>query len=204
MPKRVLTLIAVVMLAGCGGQGATATLTPTAVSTPSAAASSSPSSPTLASLDPCVMVPQAEASKLAGAKFGPGKEETTEGGSKQCIYGYQTLNVFIVQVNVAPDAATAKADWATAEAEAQAGLAGFASSQGANLNLQAGPIDLSGADDAAVAAASGSIGNHTLYVSAIYVLSGAVFFMISDLKLDNASTTAAALAAEASTVLTRI
>lgn len=187
----------------CGGTTETATLTPSAATTPSASATASPP-PTLASLDPCVLVTQQEASKLAGASYGPGVEDKLDNGARECVYGGQTLNVFIVQVNVASDAATAQADWATTEAEAQAGLTGLAASQGGNVNLQAGPITLEGADDAATASAAGSIGSHTLYVSAIYVLTGAVFFMFSDLRLDKPAPTAAALAAQASTVLTRI
>ena len=70
---------------------------------------------------------------------------------------------------------------------------------------QAGDITLPGADKAATAAAAGAIsGNHTLNVSAIYVLKGAVFFTFSDLVLDKSAASASAMATLASTVLTRI
>jgi hypothetical protein len=205
MSKRMLiSVVAVLAISACGGSTSTATLTPSSASTPNASASPTASGPTLASLDPCVMVPQKEASQVAGASYGAGAEETLDNGAKECVYGSKTLNVFIVEVNVGPDAATAQADWATTEAEAQAGLTGLAATEGANVNLQASAITLSGADDAAVASASGAIGSHTLSVSAIYVLKGAVFFLISDALLDKPAPAAAVLAREASTVLTRI
>ena len=198
-----LTLTALLALTACGGSSQTSdNPSPSPASTPSAVAS--PSSPTLASLDPCKLVTAQEASKLAGAAYGAGVEETADNGAKECIYGRQTLNVFIVMVNVAADPATAEADWAKTEADAQAGLEKLASTEGASLGLHAGKITLPGANEAATASAGGPIGGHTLNVSAIYVLKGAVFFMFSDLLLDKPAPAASALAAEAGTVLTRI
>jgi hypothetical protein len=107
-------------------------------------------------------------------------------------------------VNVAPDAATAKADWATTEADAQSGLQKLAGTQGASVGLHAGNITLPGADEAATATGGGAFGNHILNVSAIYVLKGAVFFTFSDLLLDKPAPAASDMAAMAGIVLTRI
>ena len=199
-----LTLTALLAVTACGAPSQTSS-NPSSnpASTPSAAASPTP--PSLASLDPCKLVTAQEASKLAGTTYGAGVEETADNGARECIYGRQTLNVFMVMVNVAPDAATAEADWAATEADAQSGLQKLAGLEGASVSLHAGNITLSGADEAATAAASGAIGgNHTLNISAIYVLKGAVFFMFSDLLLDKPAPAASAMAAIAGTVLTRI
>ena len=204
MSKRLLTLTALLAVTACGVSSQTSdNPSPSPASTPSAAASPSP--PSLASLDPCKLVTAQEASKLAGTTYGAGVEETADGGARECIYGRQTLNVFLVVVNVAPDAATAEADWATAEADAQSGVEKLAGLEGASVALHAGNITLPGADEAATAAASGAFGgNHILNVSAIYVLIGAVFFTFSDLLLDKPAPAASAMAAMAGTVLTRI
>jgi hypothetical protein len=205
MSKRLLlTLTALLAVTACGAPSQTSNNTsPSPASTPSAA--TSPSPPTLASLDPCKLVTAQEASKLAGTTYGAGVAETADNGARECIYGRQTLNVFLVVVNVAPDAATAEADWATTEADAQSGLQKLAGLEGASVALHAGHITLSGADQAATAAASGAIGgSHILNISAIYVLKGAVFFTFSDLLLDKPAPAASAMAAMAGIVLTRI
>lgn len=199
-----LTLTALLGVTACGVSSLTSNNpSPSPASTPSAAASPSP--PTLASLDPCKLVTAQEASKLAGTKYSAGVEQTADNGARECLYGRQSLNVFLVVVNVAPDAATAEADWATTEADAQSGLEKLAGLEGASVALHAGKITLSGADEAATAEAAGAIGgNHTLNISAIYVLKGAVFFMFSDLVLDKSAASASAMATIAATTLTRI
>src|ERR1039457_4982289 len=85
-----------------------------------APATSTSATPT--NLDPCQLVTQDEASSLAGATFGPGKEEST-GGGKECVYGSQTTNVMDIIVAQAPDAATAQADYAQAQGDAQTTIA---------------------------------------------------------------------------------
>jgi hypothetical protein len=199
-----LTLTALLAVTGCGVSSQTSNNpSPSPASTPSVAVSPSP--PTLASLDPCKLVTAQEASKLAGAKYAAGVEQTADSGAKECVYGRQTLNVFLVVVNVAPDAATAEADWATTEADAQSSVEKLAGLEGASVALHVGKITLSGADEAATAAASGAIGSsHTLNISAIYVLKGAVFFTFSDLVLDKSAASASAMATIAATTLTRI
>jgi len=204
MSKRLLlTLTALLAVTACGGSNQTSNTSPSPASTPSAAVSPSP--PSLASLDPCKLVTAQEASNLTGTTFGAGVEETADNGARECVYSRPNQNVFIVMVNVASDATTAEADWATTEADAQSGLQKLAGSEGASVGLHAGNITLPGADQAATAVAGGAIGgNHILNVSAIYVLKGAVFFMFSDLSLDKPAPAASAMAATASTVLTRI
>jgi hypothetical protein len=61
-------------------------------------------------IDPCQLVTQAEASSLANASFGPGKQ----GGSNvrhECVYGAQTPNVLTVYVVEAASPADAQAGW---------------------------------------------------------------------------------------------
>jgi hypothetical protein len=203
MSKRLLlTMTALLAVTACGESSLTSTNpSPSPASTPSVAASP----PSLASLDPCTFVTAQEASKLAGTTYSAGVEKTEDNGARECVYGGQTRNVFLVVVNVAPDAATAEADWATTEADAQSALQKLAALQGASVGWHAGNITLAGADEAAAAAASGAIGgNHTVNISAIYVLKGAVFFMFSDLLLDKSAASASAMATIAATTLTRI
>jgi hypothetical protein len=75
-------------------------------------------------LDPCQLVTQDEASALAHASFGPGKEEGA-GVRKDCVYGAQTPNVMHVFVIQAASAADATSGWnqLLAEAKQSAGQA---------------------------------------------------------------------------------
>ncbi len=57
-----------------------------------------PASGSPENLDPCQLVTQDEASTLAHATFGPGKEETISASGKECVYGYQTTNVMDIIV----------------------------------------------------------------------------------------------------------
>ncbi len=117
-----LLIAAPLQIAACGG---TSTATPppeatTAAATPTAATTVAPVATTATeqsaaptAVDPCQLVTASEASTIAGASFAAGKEETTSGGAKTCVYGAGTLNVFTVIVTQATDAATAQSDWAT-------------------------------------------------------------------------------------------
>lgn len=202
MPKRALMLTALLLLAACGGSGQSASNSPEPSG--SAPAQLTPSATSNANLDPCQLVTQQEASQLAGTSFAAGKEETISSGAKMCTYGAQTLNVFMVEVAVAPDAATAQAQWAQEEAQAQANLQQFVAQAGANVTLQAGDITLSGADKAAAATSTATISGQTISISAIYVLKGAVFFTFSDLVLGKAAPTLAQMQTQAGTVLSRV
>jgi hypothetical protein len=167
-------------------------------------AQSAPAAPSTTSLDPCQLVTSAEASTLAGTTYATGREETTDGGSRVCVYGYQTRNVFMVLVTQAPDADTAQAAWADEQARAQAlmqrDLPGGLSPN-VSVNQDAG---VAGYDNSATAAGGGTIGGRTLNISAIYLLKGPTFVTYSDLLLDNAAPTTDALAAQAKSVLTRL
>ncbi len=157
-----------------------------------------------AGLDPCQLVTSAEASSLAGTTFGKGLEENNEGGSWTCVYGYQTLNVFMVTVAQAPDADTAQADWADYQAQAQA-LMERSLPPGVSGNLTANDVqDVPGADRAALAQGGITIVGRTINVSAIYFLKGATFVTFSDLVVGQPAPTAGAMETEAQTVLGRL
>jgi hypothetical protein len=199
MATRVLTFLALLALSACGGS------TPTAGGespSPTAPAQLTPSAS--ANLDPCQLVTQQEASQLAGTTFAAGKKEAISSAASTCTYGAQTLNVFTVEVAVAPDAKTALADWAQEEAKAQAGVQQLVAEAGGSVSLSAGDITLSGADKAATAIATAKISGQTLNISAIYVLKGAVFFMFADLVAGKQAPTTSAMALQAQTVLTRV
>ncbi len=204
MPKRTLMLAAFVMVAACGGSNPTAN-NPSPSPSPSASAQPTSNANANVTLDPCQLVTQQEASQLAGGTaFTAGREETTSGGAKMCVYGGQTTDVFMVEVAVASDAATAQSMWAQEESRAQTAIQQIVSQQGVSINLSAGDITLPGADKAAAASANGDFVGHTLNISAVYVLKGRVFFTFSDLARDKAAPSMSAMEAQAQTVLTRI
>jgi hypothetical protein len=198
-------LTGIALLAACSTGGSpTPTPTPTASS---ATASATPSpSPTGGpkTLDPCQLVTSQEASLLAGASYGAGRADTTSGGGKICVYGYQTVNVFMVLDAVAPDAATAQAEWAQEEAQAQAALQQGAG-QGANISFDVSDVStLTGADRGAVGTASGTISGQAISGSAIYLLKGAIFLTFSDVQLGSTQPTTIAMETQAQTSLGRL
>jgi hypothetical protein len=204
MLRKSLCLIggfAVMLIAGCAS-----TNSPTADTSPAPSAAASPSataSPT-GTTDPCQLVTAAEASSLAGASYGAGLKQANTGGSNTCIYGYQTLNVFMVTVAIASDAATAQAEWAQEESQAQAQMTKVASAPGVTVNISTSDVTLTGADRAAVGTGTASLGGHTFAGAAVYALKGAIFFTFSDLTVDHAAPTSAAMQGEAETVVTRL
>jgi hypothetical protein len=137
---------------------------------------------------------------MASATFGPGKEETTAGGGKICVYGSQTTNVFTVFVGQAVDAATAKAEWntelAVAEAKLNSGLP-----PGIHVNFDAS--NTSGIGDQAVTL-SGSEAAAGITFNGVYVLSGPTFFLMGDLVLNRPAASIADLKTQAQTALGRI
>ncbi|HYM66260.1 MAG TPA: DUF3558 family protein [Patescibacteria group bacterium] len=199
-PFHLLAFGAALALAACGSSS-------TAATSPSPSTPASPSAPATPSatttLDPCQLVTSQEASALTGVTFGPGTPEDYT-GSKGCGYGSGTLNIFRVVVAQAPDAATAQADWAQEQAQAQTALA-QAAGVGSNVSLTVNDVsNVAGADRAAVGSGSFPIGGKTFNVSAIYVIKGAVFFSFSDIAVDVAAPTAAAMEAQAQTVIGRL
>lgn len=152
------------------------------------------------SIDPCQLVPQAEASALAGASFGPGTSETA-GLSKRCTYGGQTLNVFTVEVAEATDATAAQAAWDQAQAQVDAELK---QKLPPGINIAVANTNVSGiGDKAAVLSGTATIQGQTIGISGIYVLKGAKFFAFQDLKLGTPPTQAA-MEAEAKVALGRL
>jgi len=177
---------------------ATDTATPIVAATPTpttvAVATASEATGVPTSLDPCQVVPVGEASQLAGITFAAGKEETTSGNGKICVYGGQTLDVFTVIVAQAPDVATAQAGKAAAEAQIQ-------SEAGKGIQFTELPTF---ADGAASTTGSYTVSGQTFNIAAFYALKGTIFFGFSDLALNKPAPTAAALQAEAQTVLGRL
>ena len=118
-------------LAGCSSAGSSGTTPPATqsateqasvaatASAASSAATPGSASPSAASsqsavatsLDPCQIVPAAEASAVAGTTFGAGQEEPSGTDGKRCVYGSETTNVFSVIVGQADTAADAEADY---------------------------------------------------------------------------------------------
>jgi Protein of unknown function (DUF3558) len=190
---RKLTFVSMWMLllvvSACGSPTTTSTGSPTPASpSPQPSASAMP-----VSYDPCVLVTVQEASTLTGVNYGAGLEQPGN-GEKQCVYGYQTTDVFIVGIAQAPDLATAQAD----EAKARAFLQKTA---GSGLTF----TQLQGVGDAAaVVQASKSANGTSLAICGIYVLKGTIFFFISDAAANHAVPNNAALQGEAMTVLSRL
>ena len=191
---------AALLLVACGGSPTASSSTPSAPET----ASAPQPSPSPVTLDPCQLVTGSEASALAGVTFAAGKPGTTSGGANTCVYGYQTLNVFMVLVTQAKDAATAQADWAQEQAKAQEDI-NRAIPGGANVNFNVSEVSgVAGADKAALATFSTTISGQTIGITAIYLLKGAVFLTFSDLVIGHTPPTAAAIEAQAVTSLKRL
>ena len=166
---------------------------------PTPAASSVP-----VAVDPCALVTQSEASALAGTTFGPGKPETNSGGGKECLYGGGTLNVFMVLVGQAPDAATAQANWAQEQAKAQDALKKSVPPTVA-LNFKVNDVSsIPGADKASLASFTASMQGVSIAASSVYLLKGAVFLAFSDLALGGSVPSASAMEAQAATSLGRL
>ena len=136
-----LAVVAAVAVSACSSGGpnasaiasilANASLPPVASSAPTsppseaAAASGAPSGSALptavaTSIDPCALITSADASTLVGVTFGPGKESDNGKNVKMCTYSAPGPNIFSVEVAIAPDADTAKAQEADTEADLQA------------------------------------------------------------------------------------
>ncbi len=124
VPLVAVAVVAVMGLTGCGSKNKPAadpTHTPLSSASPSSSPPSTPSphklpkvslsaSAVANTLDPCRLVPQGEASSMAGVSYGPGKEEgTTLRGT--CVYGAQTLNVLMVFVVRAASGQDAQSGW---------------------------------------------------------------------------------------------
>lgn len=158
--------------------------------------SQSPTSQT--SLDPCVLISSQEASALAGAPFGPGKEETTSGGGKICVYGSNTNNVMTIDVAQTADKAAAevaKQDFLTM---LQTNLA-----QLTNEGFQITELPAF-ADGGITSQVTINTGSTPIYGSMFGFVKGTIFFGFSDLVNGGPAPTLAAMQAEATVVLGRL
>ena len=198
--------LSALLLTACGSSASTSTSSGSgsaAAAQPAASgAAASPSQSAAAtSLDPCQLVTSSEASSLAGTTFGPGQEETTNGG-KRCIYGSQTTNVFTVEVAQAQDSATAQADWSQEQTQAQ-NLVEQKLPPGVDVSLNTQNVTGLG-DRAATASGSASLAGHKIGLSGIYLLKGVTFLAFQDLLLGHNPPSSAAMQAEARTALGRV
>lgn len=214
--------VAASALAACsssGSSGTTPAAPPSATEQASAAATASAAPPAATSaaaspgtassqsgvatsLDPCQIVPASEASALAGATYGAGKEDPSGTDGKRCVYGSGTSHVFSVIVGQAATAADADADWSAERADAQAALTKQVPS-GVKFHEQT--QDVSGlADRASVVTGSVSLDGESIAASAIYLLKGAVFLSFSDEVVAGAAPAATAMEAEAQKALARV
>jgi hypothetical protein len=148
------------------------------------------------------LVTQDEASTLAKANFGPGKEIANPGHPKGCIYGSQTKNVLDVVVAQAPDAKTAQTGFAQALGQAQAQMTEELP-QGVHANLNSANVDGVG-DKATTITWSYSGGGTSIAFTGIYVLSGATFVSVGDLVTGTSPATLDALKDQAQTMLGRL
>jgi hypothetical protein len=159
-------------------------------------AAPAPTSTTAASapvnLDPCQLVPQQEASTVAGASFGPGKLESENASSSRCTYGGNTKNVFLVIVARASSVAEAQAQRDEMRSEAEAQLGG-------KLNVAKVP----GVGDDAESI-TGHLSSLDVNVSGLYVLKGTLGFALVDEVLGGAAPTTQALVDETNKVLSGI
>lgn len=146
---------------------------------------------------------QSEASALAGTTFSAGKEETTSGGGKICIYGGQTTNIFEVIVGQAPDAATAQAEWSQEQTKAQDELKKGVPA-GVKLTVKTNDASISGADKAATASIQASFSGVALSGAVLYLLKGAVFVGVSDIKVGGNAPSVTALEAQGGTTVSRL
>ena len=212
-----LALATVVAVAACSASTPSASTT-AATSAPPSAASASPvespaespaASPSAApssgasgvptAIDPCTLVTASEASKLAGATFGAGKESTS-GDTRICAYGASTPNVFEVLVAQAPDVATAKA----AEQEAENLLQGKASQLASKGFVVTQLPGFAPGVDAVLLEDTMSVSGLTIGGRAIYLLKGTVFTGFSDIVLNGAPPSADAMKAQAMTLIGRL
>jgi len=150
-------------------------------------------------IDPCEVVPPAEASKLAGSTFGPTKATTMSNNGRLCGYarGGLLLNVMVTQ---AADAATAKAQEPAfkAEIEQQAAEGGLG-----DMKLTELP-DFQPGVDAAVMTASNTVNGLPVKGIAFFALKNAVLLAITDVSFGGTAPTAAAMEDEAKVALGRL
>jgi hypothetical protein len=136
VPTIAATALGIATLSACGGTSNPAAdpTSPASLHASQAAASSAPATPPPSRsgspsssprgqanmLDPCHLVTQAEASTLAHATFGPGKEEGNA-VRHTCVYGAQTPNVLMIFALQGASTEDAQTEWNQLLAQAKAG-----------------------------------------------------------------------------------
>lgn len=195
--RGIFTIALFTLLSACTSPAPTATSLPQPTAAPVATSTQPPSAKPTA-LDPCQLIPSQEASKLAGASFGPGQEEDLPGGAKLCTYGANTANVFTIEVVQAADAKAADADKAQFLADLQAHLAQLTSE---GLKITQLPTY---ADGAVAAEASFNVAGVSLNGRAFGFRDGTVFFGFSDLVKGGPAPSSGAMQTEATLVLGRL
>jgi hypothetical protein len=185
-------------LSACGGSGGSAAATvggggSSAPATTPATTAVPSGSGVVPAVDPCQLVPPDEASRLAGASFGPGVEQQ-ESDTKQCVYGAQMTNVVTVSVIQAASEAQAQAAKQQLLADIQQ------QAHGAFTVTQMPDF----ADGAVEGRASVPVNGTTFAASAIIVLKGTIAFGFSDLVFGHDAPSNGSLEGEATTVLTRL
>jgi hypothetical protein len=150
-------------------------------------------------------VTAAEASTLAGTSYAAGVEQANSASSNTCIYNdTQTGTLFEVTVAIAPDAATAQAEWAQEESQAKTQMALWAFRAGVTVTVNVSDFSLTGADRAAVGTGTGGSNATTIAGTAVFALKGPIFFTFSDLAVNRPVASATAMQGQAQTVLTRL
>jgi hypothetical protein len=200
--------VSAVLLTACSSSGGSQTATPEATTPPvtTTPASTAPAAPTASavptSLDPCQLVTAPEAASLAGASYQTGKEETTKGGGKECVYGSQTKNVFTVILGQASSPAVAQAQWTAVQAETKQVVTKQLPA-GVHASLDTTNVANLG-DRAATIYGSTSIEGQKIGFSGVYVLSGATFFALTDLVIGATPPGTAKMQSQAQTIIGRL
>jgi len=219
MKRTAVVMVAgVLALAACSSSGSGGGPTTAAVAAPAQATATASSAPAMPSdvpttpeataqgvalaLDPCALLPQAEAGALLGVAVQAGQPQTLDGGGKLCVYSGGAAGVAEILVAQATSASDAGAMWDQERAKADQALQ-QALQHAASLSPTL--TDVPGLGDRASAASySATIGPVTVAGSGIYVLQGATFVSLSGLRLNGAAPTVGALTAQARTVLGRL
>ncbi len=207
VPTIAAAVVVAASLTACGGNAKPAADPPTAASPPASHATSSPSptdsppsSPTSSpqgtqnTFDPCQLVTRSEASTMAHASFGPGKEE----GNRirhECVYGAQTANVLSVIVLTGASSGDAQAEWDQLLADAKS-----AAGQSANLLTLTPDPGLTDRGEWVEL----NLSQIDVDARGLAFLKGSVGVYMIDLVRGAAAPSRADLTAEAETVLTRL
>lgn len=180
------------------GNASTAT-TASSPATQAAATSAPPTTQAAAATapDPCAMVTSAEATTLTGSSMGAGKKATD---ASLCTYSSPTGHLS-VQTARGTSVAEAQAAWTARQAQLPQLLQEVGSVPGMALHVT--PVSGFG-DRAALISEKASLQGVTLSVTGMYLLKGTTFTGFEVIELNHPAPSAAAVEAEAKTVLGRM